>query len=327
MARLTLVSALGLFVPATLMLGACDSEGEQPDDMEAGPLDDKDDDADGDPPPDAPKDDDDDAGDDQGDPPGPPPAPKPDPAVSCDLNHWGGYECTTEDGQEGTNFCIMVDDEELYTPCSTQAPPCEPGEGWDMGCMGEICFWNGESFERYSWEEDDCNTPLVLNFDGSPVEFSPASAASFDLSPDSTCLSTDWPTAPWLALDRDGDGFIRDGGELFGNATKMTAGGYAEHGFAALTELDSNRDGKITAEDERFGELVLWTDLDDDRIGAHAELRPLSETTLVSIDLAFGRRAHCDHQGNCGYERASFEYRTDMGLATGEVVDVHLACR
>ena len=141
-------------------------------------------------------------------------------------------------------------------------------------------------------------------------------------------MRSDWPTAPWLALDRDGDGFIRDGGELFGSATKMSAGGHAEHGFAALAELDSNRDGHISAADERFGELVLWSDLDDDRVGSLRELRPLHETSLVSIDLAFGRRASCDGRGNCGYERAAFEYRTAGGkVAVGEVVDVHLACR
>lgn len=67
---------------------------------------------------------------------------------------------------------------------------------------------------------------------------------------------------------------------------------------------------------------------DDDRIGTHAELRPVSETMLVSIDLGFDRKASCDHQGNCGYERASFDYRTPAGgLAVGEVVDVHVACR
>ncbi|MBC8069794.1 MAG: hypothetical protein IAG13_15765 [Deltaproteobacteria bacterium] len=141
-------------------------------------------------------------------------------------------------------------------------------------------------------------------------------------------MSTDWPTVPWLALDRDGDGVIGGGHELFGNATAMAAGSHAEHGFAALAELDSDRDGKITADDARFGELVLWSDLDDDRIGVMSELRPLRETQLVSIDLAFARRHDCDDRGNCGYERAAFEYRDGAGkLAIGEVVDLHLQCR
>lgn len=264
-----------------------------------------------------------------GDPPPPPAEPKPDAAVPCELDGpWGGYECTTADGETGTQFCILEGRVEIWTECSTEPPECEPGEGYDMGCIGEICYWDGEALTRYSWSEPDCNTPLVLDFEGTGIEFSPASAAAFDLSSNGTCMSTDWPTAPWLALDRDGDGFIRDGSELFGNATAMASGRQAEHGFAALAELDSNRDGKITAADERFDELVIWTDLDGDRIGAYAELHPLSELSLVSIDLGFETRRSCDAQGNCGFERSSFEYRTGAGqVRLGEVVDVHLACR
>jgi hypothetical protein len=168
----------------------------------------------------------------------------------------------------------------------------------------------------------------VLDFDGGAIDYTPAIAASFDLSGDGSCVSTDWPTAPWLALDRDGDGAIRSGAELFGNATPMASGKPATQGFAALAELDSNRDGKISAADARFGELVLWSDLDDDRVGTMAELRPLRDTTLVAIDLGFRREASCDGRGNCGVERAAFEYRTPTGQpAMGEVVDVHLTCR
>lgn len=288
-------------LPTTLLLGACDPEGkhsghEGDDEMEVVE-------------PSAP-------------------AEKPEAAVTCEPDAWEGQACTTADGQEGTSFCIVEDGVEHDTPCSTEPSECVPGESWDYGCMGEICYWDGEAFRRYSWSEPDCETPLVVSFDGAPIEFTPAVAAAFDLSPNGTCQSSDWPTAPWLALDRDGDGSIRDGSELFGSATKMSAGGFAEHGFAALAELDSDRDGKITAADARFGELVLWSDLDDDRIGHGGELRPLRETSLVSIDLAFARRAHCDGHGNCGYERAALEYRTAAGgLAVGEVVDVHLACR
>lgn len=328
MAWLRLVVPAALLLPTAALLGACDRQIEEPDDGDAehSEVGTPGDDQDAEDPTDGADGDDENPSGSTG--PSQPAAPKPDAAVPCDLNAWGGYACTTDDGQEGTNFCIVVDGEELYTPCSTEAPACEPGEGLDMGCLGEICYWDGDAFQRFSWSEPDCNTPLVVNFEDAPVSFSPAAAAAFDLSTDGTCMSTDWPTAPWLALDRDGDGFIRSGAELFGNATRMSSGGHAEHGFAALAELDSNRDGKISAEDDRFSELVLWSDLDDDRVGAYGELRPLADMALVSIDLGFGRRRDCDAQGNCGYERAAFEYRTAQGgLRVGEVVDVHVACR
>jgi hypothetical protein len=327
-ARLELIPVVAL-LPFVTLLGACDpavEESDEPDDEEIGGE--KDHVVDEDPDADQETPDGDVQDTDPEDPPKPPPQPKPQAVEICDLDApWGGYDCTTENGEEGANFCLVIDGEELWTECSTQAPECEPGDNWDMGCVGEICYWDGEALRRYSWSEPDCNTPLVLNFDDGPVEFSPASAASFDMSSDGSCMSTDWPTAPWLAMDRDGDGFIRDASELFGNATKLSSGGYAQHGFAALAELDTNGDGKISAEDERFGELVVWNDFDGDRIGAYAELRPLSETSLVSIDLGFTLERQCDRLGNCGFERASFEYRTAQGVRTGEVVDVHLACR
>lgn len=74
-----------------------------------------------------------------------------------------------------------------------------------------------------------CNTPLVVAFDGEGITFaSEASAPGFAFRSGSP-TATDWPTAttPWLALDRDGDGAITSGAELFGDATG------AHDGFAA----------------------------------------------------------------------------------------------
>src|SRR5262249_54443520 len=71
---------------------------------------------------------------------------------------------------------------------------------------------------HHQWQYADCNTPLVLSFDGAPVEYRIDSAHAFDLNGTRSQV-TDWPTArtPWLALDRDGNGRIDDGGELFGS--------------------------------------------------------------------------------------------------------------
>jgi len=261
--------------------------------------------------------------------PRPRPQLKPEPAELCDWeNGWDGEACLAEDGTEGVSYCILVDGEEFHTPCETGHPICTPGDGYDYGCMGSICYWDGDSLDTYSWSEPDCNTPLVLNFEGDRLEFAPALASAFDISRDGTCSQTDWPSSPWLALDRDGDGAIRSGAELFGNATATAAGGVPSNGFSALSELDSNRDGKISPEDERFGELVLWSDHDDDRIGTGMELRPVADLALVSIDLAWSERLECDDAGNCGFERAPFLYTNPDGtMAEGEVVDVHLFCR
>jgi len=253
------------------------------------------------------------------------------PFQPCDWETmYEGTACELEDGQEGRQECIIVGDEEILTPCTVEEPACNADDTWDDGCAGTECLWDPDAEEFYteSWSvEGECATPLVVNFDGGPIEYGPVAAATFDLSTNGSCTNTAWPTSPWLALDRDGDGMIRSGAELFGSATAMSSGGHASNGFLALAELDSNLDGKISAEDARFSELVLWNDWDEDRVGAYAELQPLSATRLVSIDLNYNTRPECDSAGNCGIERVSFEYRKGNTTAFGEVVDVHLLCQ
>ena len=256
-----------------------------------------------------------------------PPAPRPSAAEPCDWEAPQGQACTTEGGVEGESFCIIVDGAEFQTPCVAE-PACVPGDGFDYGCMGEICVWDGEALGWYSWSEPDCNTPLVVNLDGSPLTFEAASAASFDISAVGECLSTDWPSLPWLALDRDGDGVISDGRELFGTGSRLAGGERARDGFAALAEFDADHDGSITAADPIFAELVLWSDVDGDRRGELRELLPVSSIQLVAIHLGAQSRSECDGRGNCGGLRSSFEFVGAGGsIERGEIVDVVLSCQ
>lgn len=180
-------------------------------------------------------------------------------------------------------------------------------------------------------QDEGWGTPLVLRFDDTPVEMAAAPAdASFDIDGDGSCITHDWPTAatPWLALDRDLNGHIDDGSELFGSGTLLPGGERATQGFEALATLDTNGDGRITRQDARFEELVLWADEDGDKLSNFAEMPSASEVGLVSIDLSYRVDPVCDARGNCGVERASFTYLDDSGrLRTGEVVDLHLACQ
>ncbi|MEZ4426317.1 MAG: calcium-binding protein [Nannocystaceae bacterium] len=307
------VVALSL-LPAVALVPACD------DKEPSGPVVDDDDDS--------VELEDDDGGtpwDDDDDSDSEPPPPKPKAAVPC-SDEWE-RECTTEGGADGVTFCVLHEGEQVWTACAT-AEPCMPGESWDFGCMGSVCYFDGEHLATYSWQEPDCNTPLVLNFDGAPLTFSPASAASFDINATGECLSTDWPTLPWLARDVDGDGEIDSGRELFGSGTRLRSGARASDGFMALAELDSDGDGKITPADPAFAELVLWSDSDDDRRGQLGELTPVSSLQLTAIHLDYAVRGECDERGNCGRERSAFEFRGPGGeRRVGEVVDVYLACQ
>jgi hypothetical protein len=185
--------------------------------------------------------------------------------------------------------------------------------------------------DGYVWgacePSSSASTPLVLSFDNTPVDFGSRASASFDVSGDGSCHGTNWPSAatPWLALDRDGSGSIDDGEELFGSMTRLATGMRADNGFAALRELDSNGDGRLSADDDDFGRLTLWADADANRVSTSGELRSLASAGIVSIELDYVVATRCDARGNCERERASFSYRDDNGtLRQGAIIDVHL---
>lgn len=157
-------------------------------------------------------------------------------------------------------------------------------------------------------------TPLVVAFDNQTVAFTPASSGP------------DWPTAatPWLALDRDGDGAITRGSELFGDATVLSNGRTAKHGFEALAALDSNGDHRIDRADPMFASLVLWADRDGDRQSSGGELTPASQI-IESIELGYTVEPRCDARLNCEREKSVMRYRDVTGAArTGSIVDVYL---
>ena len=233
----------------------------------------------------------------------------------------------------GIQFCDDFGDEQYgWGECITDGYQCLPGEwkscglGEEFGdpAMGCILV---DGVPEWDWEA--CNTPLVLSFDAAPVEMT-ASAAAFDVSGLGMCLATDWPAAqnPWLAIDLDKNGFIDGGHELFGSGSILASGRHAQNGFIALTSFDSNRDGKISAADERFDELLVWRDEDADKQSMPFELSALADEGVQSIDLAVEVREECDARGNCGRERSSFTFVAGSGrVQVGEVVDVYLACQ
>lgn len=205
----------------------------------------------------------------------------------------------------------------------TQMSCC--GEGYSYMCSTATCaLVNGCPV----WT-NLCYTPLVISFDGTPVEYLADPSHAFQLS-SAGPTPTDWPTAktPWLALDRNGNGSIDDGSELFGSMTPLGEGRRAANGFEALLALDADGDGLLTERDPAFAELALWNDRDGDRRSSPGELVPVAQAGIVSIDLRYVSDPRCDGRGNCEVERGAIVYRDAWGVTrTGSVVDVHLADR
>jgi len=79
----------------------------------------------------------------------------------------------------------------------------------------------------------------------------------FDIDADGTLDSLTWlaPGMVWLALDRNGNGNIDDGSELFGGATPGADGGSGYKGLAAF-----DIDGNGYVEQKEIPGLLLWDD-------------------------------------------------------------------
>lgn len=110
--------------------------------------------------------------------------------------------------------------------------------------------------------------PLVLDLNGNGFQTTGLLAGvAFDINVDGRLDRVSMPTGgdALLALDRDGNGRIDSGAELFGDQHG------AQDGFAALAALDDNGDGAIDASDSSFAALKLL-----DYAGGEARLRPLA---------------------------------------------------
>ena len=94
--------------------------------------------------------------------------------------------------------------------------------------------------------------PLVIDYEGNGTELSDTKMR-FDLDSDGTPdqIATLKKGSGFLALDKNGDGKINDGNELFGTKSG--------DGFKDLSVYDSNGDGKIDKDDPIYDKLRIWT--------------------------------------------------------------------
>ena len=117
--------------------------------------------------------------------------------------------------------------------------------------------------------------PLVVNYAGQAAELTDRTF-EFDLDADGTTdrISFAKPGSAFLAVDRNGNGRIDDGSELFGPSTG--------DGWAELAAADDDGNGWIDENDAVFSQLRLWT-----RDGeGHDQLTGLLDANVGAIGLA-----------------------------------------
>lgn len=185
-------------------------------------------------------------------------------------------------------------------------PPPAPDPASQCSALGDDHYWNGN---ECVWTP---GSPIIVDTRRNGYRLtSVEGGVLFDLNADGMPERVAW-THPdsdeaFLAMDRNGNGRIDDGTELFGNRTPAHASRSdvtTANGFEALAYLESPSygrsvaDGRIDARDAAYGALLLWRDANHNGLSEPGELQPLAAAGVAAIDTAYKEKKRVDRHGN-----------------------------
>jgi hypothetical protein len=169
----------------------------------------------------------------------------------------------------------------------------------------------------------DQNCPVVLDLEENGFHLSsPSDPVSFDINADGILDTIAWTQRgeddAFLCLDRNHNGTIDNGSELFGYATPLRSGAPAEIGYRALAELDDpasggNGDGKIDTGDRMFHDLCAWIDRNHDGISQPEEIYTLDQVGVVALGYDYKTLRLVDAYGNLFRYVSQVEMRSPAG--------------
>jgi len=227
----------------------------------------------------------------------------------------------------GPGTCDIQKVRELYCPSPCEEL-CDFTECWNCIPPDPCTYPNGgcpDGYSKLSGRQSCCSpqSPIVVDASGNGVNLTDTEhGVLFDISGNGTPKHFAW-TSPgsddaWLALDRNNNGAIDNGTELFGNFSPqpIPPAGSERNGFLALAEYDKtvnggNNDGRITNVDSIFPSLRLWQDVNHNGVSESSELKPLNVVGLSSIDLDYKTSKKTDEFGN------AFRYRAKVTDSQG----------
>jgi hypothetical protein len=166
--------------------------------------------------------------------------------------------------------------------------------------------------------ECDCGCPVIIDKAGDGIRTTNINdGVDFDLTSDGVLERTAWVAAGaddgFVAMDRNANGKIDNGTELFGNTTPQTPSD-DPNGFLALAEFDKpdkggNGDGVLSNRDTAYSSLLFWQDTNHNGVSESKELSSLSSAGVGSIELSHKSSLRHDEFGNWFRFKAKVEGR------------------